>query len=569
MPSHSGAEARPLWREDVTALCSNPRARVLIIGGGINGISTFRELALQGVDVALVDQADYVSGASAASSHMIHGGIRYLENGEFRLVRESVQERNRLLRLAPHFVKPLKTTIPIYSTFSGLLSAPLRFITHRQHGKPKERGAFLIKLGLTLYDAFSRDGGSVPRHRFLGRKKGLAELPRLNPSLKYTATYFDASVHDPERLAIDLLRDARTTGPHARSANYVAAVASTDTGVVLEDRTTSERFEFAAEVVVNATGAWADLTNTALGSPTTFMGGTKGSHIVIDNAELFEACADRELFFENSDGRIVLIYPIKGRVLVGTTDLVADIREAPVITDLEIGYFFDLIKHVFPTIEIPRSDIVHTFSGIRPLPRAEATQPGFISRDYRIEKSARNSYRVLTLVGGKLTTFRAMSEHLANDVLALLQKERAVSTERLPIGGGTGYPRSDDARAEWVTRHRGGLDAVRADSLLGRYGTRATEVIASFSGAEDEPMESAPDYSTGEIRFFCTQEHAVNIEDIVLRRTSLAFTGRVTPELITELSQIMATTLGWTEEQRTQEVSRTRASLLRQHPIPA
>lgn len=183
-------------RQNVAAIRSNPKAQVLIIGGGINGIGTFRDLALQGVEVILVERGDYASGASSASSHMIHGGVRYLENGEFRLVRESVQERNRLLRLAPHYVKPLPTTIPIFSTFSGILSAPLRFLTHKQ-GKPKERGALLIKVGLMGYDSFSRDGGNVPRHKFVGRKKSLAKLPKLRPDVKYTATYYDAAVENP------------------------------------------------------------------------------------------------------------------------------------------------------------------------------------------------------------------------------------------------------------------------------------------------------------------------------------------------------------------------------------
>ena len=199
-------------RAAVQALRQRPQAKVLIIGGGINGVGTFRDLALQGVDVALVERGDYCQGASGASSHMIHGGIRYLENGEFRLVRESVVERNRLLRIAPHYVKPLQTTIPIFSTFSGVLSAPLRFLTHKQQGKPKERGAFLIKLGLSLYDSFSRDGGTVPRHQFRGRKRALAELPHLHPGIKYAATYFDASVHNPSASPWTCSRTAKRPG---------------------------------------------------------------------------------------------------------------------------------------------------------------------------------------------------------------------------------------------------------------------------------------------------------------------------------------------------------------------
>ena len=162
------------------ALKSRPYADVLIIGGGINGLATFRDLALQGVDVALVERDDFVSGASSASSHMIHGGIRYLENGEFRLVHESVTERNALLRTAPHYVRPLQTTIPIFSTFSGILGAPLRFLRHGSVSH-RERGAVLIKIGLVIYDSFSRSGGRVPRHEFHGRRRSLAQLPALNP----------------------------------------------------------------------------------------------------------------------------------------------------------------------------------------------------------------------------------------------------------------------------------------------------------------------------------------------------------------------------------------------------
>jgi glycerol-3-phosphate dehydrogenase len=358
-------------RANVSRIADRPHAQVLIVGGGINGIATFRDLALQGVDVVLVERADYASGASAASSHMIHGGIRYLENGEFRLVRESVEERNGLLKIAPHYVKPLQTTMPIFSTFSGILNAPLRMLTHKQRST-KERGALLIKVGMTMYDSFSRDGGSVPRHRFLGRKAALAEMPHLNKDLKYTGTYYDASVHEPERLALDVLKDGLAAGDHARSANYLEAAGTADGGVVLRD------------VVVNASGPWTDLTNAALGAESQYMGGTKGSHIVVDSPELLEATNGREIFFENNDGRIVLIYPLKGRVLIGTTDLEADMNEPAVCTEEEVDYFFDLVKHVYPEIEITRDHIVYRYSGVRPLPKHDDLAAGFVSRDYRI-----------------------------------------------------------------------------------------------------------------------------------------------------------------------------------------
>ncbi|HKH07349.1 MAG TPA: glycerol-3-phosphate dehydrogenase/oxidase, partial [Agromyces sp.] len=475
-PTNSRTESsRPGARAEVAALRSRPQASVIIIGGGINGIATFRDLALQGVDVVLVERDDFVSGASSASSHMIHGGIRYLENGEFRLVRESVRERNALIRTAPHYVKPLQTTVPIYSTFTGILSAPMRFLTHRQ-GKPTERGAALIKAGLTIYDAFSRDGGSVPRHRFLGATQSLAELPALNPGVKYTATYYDASMHDPERLALDVLADGLAAGIHGRAVNYLEAVGLGAGGVRVRDAVTGDEFDLAADVIVNTSGPWTDLTNEQLGRPTGYMGGTKGSHIVLDHPELLEATGGREIFFEHEDGRIVLIYPLKGRVMVGTTDLDHDMREPAVCTEAEVDYFFDLIAHVFPGIPVDRSQIVYRFSGVRPLPRHDDTQPGFVSRDYRIERAdvaERPGTTLLSLVGGKWTTFRALAEHLSDEVLGLLGQDRRHSTWGLPIGGGAGYPANDDARRVWVVSRGDEVGVERAEELLERYGTRA------------------------------------------------------------------------------------------------
>ncbi len=556
--------ARRDVRPDVARLIERPSARVLVVGGGINGIATFRDLALQGVDVVLVERSDYVSGASAASSHMIHGGIRYLENGEFRLVAEAVRERNRLVRLAPHYVKPLQTTVPIFSVFSGLLAAPLRFLTHEQR-RPKERGALLIKIGLSIYDSFSRDGGAVPRHRFLGRARSLAELPALNPRIEYTANYYDASMHDPERLALDVLADGRAAG--GRSANYVEAIGADARGVRVRDRVSGAELTIAADLVVNASGPWTDLTNDAFGVPTRFMGGTKGSHIVLDHPELLEATKGREIFFENDDGRIVLIYPIKGRVMIGTTDIDADPREPAVCTEDEVDYFFDLVGHVFPGIRLDRSQIVYRFSGIRPLPRHDDTQPGFVSRDYRIVPGTMPDGRpLLSLVGGKWTTFRALGEHLANEALERIGAPRRTSTEDRPIGGGAGFPRDDAAREAWIVAHARSVDRARVSMLLDRYGTTAADVIAALC-AQDAPLASAPDYSTDEIRRLAAEEGVVHLADVVFRRTSLAFTGSLSLPLLEELAELVGDVLGWEADEREAEVASLVAELATRHGV--
>ncbi|KRC52177.1 FAD-dependent oxidoreductase [Leifsonia sp. Root227] len=558
-------------RSEVERLRDRPNARVLVIGGGINGIGTFRDLALQGIDVVLVERNDFVSGASAASSHMIHGGVRYLENGEFRLVKESVTERNGLLKIAPHYVKPLQTTIPIFSTFSGILAAPLRFLTHKQ-GKPKERGAFLIKTGLTIYDSFSRDGGSVPRHQFSGKKKSLETQPELNPGIKYTATYFDASVHDPERLALDVLADGLAAGPHARAANYVEAIGVRDGGVLVRDRETGEEFSIVADVVVNASGPWTDLTNAALGRSTEFMGGTKGSHIVLDNQELLEACKGREMFFENNDGRIVLIYPLKGRVMVGTTDLEADMSERAVCTEDEIDYFIELVSHVFPTIPVTRSQIVYSFSGVRPLPHHDDTAPGFVSRDYRIVPGSIDGLgdtKILSLVGGKWTTFRALSEHLANETLDALGATRTVSTAGLAIGGGVGFPATPAAERDWIARYGADVGSERASQLLHRYGTKATFVIDAVAGSDDDDtrLANASEYSRTEIDYLVRTEHVVHLSDVFLRRTSIAFVGGISGALVREVGEIVANALGWSPNRRSEEEDAFIAELADAHRV--
>lgn len=550
-----------------TEVSRRPYADVLIIGGGINGLATFRDLALQGVDVALVERGDVVSGASAASSHMIHGGIRYLENGEFRLVHEAVTERNALLKTAPHYVRPLQTTIPIYSTFSGVLSAPLRFLRHSA-GQHRERGAALIKIGLVIYDSFSRGGGllgkgTVPRHAFHGRKRSLEQLPQLNPGVRYTATYWDASLRDPERLALDVLRDGLAAGgDRARAANYTEAVGADGGKVTLRDGVTGEEFAFTASVVVNASGPWTDLTNLALGDPTHYMGGTKGSHIVLEHEELLAATGGRELFFEHSDGRIVLIYPLKGRVLVGTTDLEHDMREPIVCTEAEIDYFFELIAHVFPGIAVDRSQIVYRFAGVRPLPGHGDLAPGFVSRDYRIEAErlpGADAPTVLSLVGGKWTTFRASAAHLTDRVLELLARPRLRSTKGLPIGGGAGFPTSERARRQWVAAHADRVGFDRAAVLLDRYGTGAAEVIAAI-GDDDTPLRTVPSYSRDELRHLAATELVVHLADVLLRRTAIAFLGAATREAAVEVAEVIAPVLGWDAGAQAAEVDQALAA---------
>ena len=559
-------------RHDVLShLRENPEVSVLIIGGGINGIGVFRELALNGVDVLLVEREDFCSGGSAASSHMAHGGIRYLENGEFRLVREAVRERNLMIQNAPHLVKPLPTAIPIFKRLSGLLNAPLKFFGKLD--KPSERGSLVIKLGLMMYDAYTGKQRTVPRHQFLSRGKSLKKWDRLNPKIVNTAVYYDGAILQPERLTVEVMLDAEQENSNAHALNYMSMVGGLEDTIILRDELTDENFDIKPKLVINATGAWIDVSNKKLGLSSRFIGGTKGSHIVVRHDELREAIGDHEFFFENNDGRIVLIFPLYDRVLIGTTDIPIDNPDDVNCTDEEIDYFLGMVKRVFPDINLSRQNIVFQFSGVRPLPFSGAKTTGQISRDHSIDVLSGEwtglAFPVYSLVGGKWTSFRAFSEQTADKAFEYLDVKRTKETHSLAIGGGRGYlPASADMQRQieslsaWT-----GASRERLQVLFERYGTRAEAIATFINNGTDHPLQTLPDYSLREIIFILAHEKVFHLDDFILRRSMLAMLGRVTREMINELADILATHLGWTKEQKEAEVARALSILRDRHGV--
>jgi glycerol-3-phosphate dehydrogenase len=300
------------------------------------------------------------------------------------------------------------------------------------------------------------------------------------------------------------------------------------------------------------------------------MGGTKGSHIVVDHQQLYDELAGRELFFENSDGRIVLIYPVKGRVLIGTTDIFADPRQPVRCTEAEVDYFFNLVGHIMPGIKLDRSQIVFRFSGIRPLPKQDVAQPGFVSRDYRIDEDVlpgSSDVPFLSVVGGKWTTFRALGEHVSNLVLEQLGKQRKVSTRGLQIGGGKNLPTTDKAIDGWVAKHSQVLSAERVRELLGRYGTRAAALVSWLESHGDRALSNLPTYSEQEFAYLVAAESAVRLDDLFLRRTTLAFVGHLTTELVEEVASVVADELGWSAERTRAEIDRTWQILADRHGV--
>lgn len=549
----------------------NPEVSVLVIGGGVNGIGTFRDLALQGIDVLLVEKDDFCSGASAASSHMLHGGLRYLENGEFRLVREALHERNRMLKNAPHYSKPLPTTIPIFSWFSGLLNAPLKFLDLLN--KPGERGALVVKLGLTFYDWFTWGDRVMPTHKFHSKKKSLELRPHLNPNIVATVTYYDAWMPYPERICMEMIMDAEAMSSQVHALNYVSAEDAAGETVTLRDHMSGDTIDVKPKLVINAAGPWIDFANKAMGKQTNFIGGTKGSHILVDHPQLYEATRGHEMFFENDDGRITLFFPLQDRVLIGTTDIPIDNPDDARCTEEEIDYMLTLVKKVFPTIDVKREQIVFNFSGVRPLPASDAKTAGQISRDHSIRISEAGnglSFPIFSLVGGKWTTFRAFAEQTTDRVLNRLARPRRDSTKNLAIGGGKDYPMTVNARLDWLeaVHKETGLDRSRVSTLFDRYGTRAKDIAAFIVAGDDAPLTHIPDeYSRREVIFIAQNEKVAHLEDFILRRSLLAMLGKITGEGLTELGEMVGAALGWSYDDVLAEIERAVGVLQDQHGV--
>jgi glycerol-3-phosphate dehydrogenase len=535
-----------MTRTEFATLKNHPDVSVLIIGGGINGIGLFNELALQGIDVLLVEKTDFCAGTSAAMTRIIHGGLRYLENAEFRLVRESLRERNRLLRNAPHYVKPLPTTIPITSWMSGIIPGIRNLLNWPT--KPGNRGALIVKTGLTLYDLLAGKS-PMPRHRFRLRRAALALRPALNPDVICTATYYDAKITYPERLCLELVQDAEAAFSGAHALTYVRAQSAVGGAVVLHDEGSGESCEVRPKIVVNATGAWIDFTNRDFGRPSQFIGGTKGSHIVLNHPELVAATMDDMIYFVNQDGRICIFYVVDGKVIAGSTDIPADDPDAA-CDEGEVDYLLESLRQAFPSIHVDRSHVVFRFCGVRPLPRSNALTPGQISRNHSFPVLPAGNgidFPVYSLVGGKWTTFRSLAEQVCDEILRVLGRQRIRSSADLPIGGGKGYPRLPVGT---------GLPQERLLTLQKRYGTVADRVAAYMQAGHDAPLVNHAGYSRREIEYMALNERVFHLDDLIMRRTLIGILGELSLPLLKELAAVVSLVLQWPEEKTVAEIDR-------------
>ncbi len=425
---------------------------VLVVGAGINGAAVARELALNGISVIVVDANDVAFGATSRSSRLIHGGLRYLERGDFALVRESLRERAILLRTAPQFVQPLKLRIPVRRLFGGLVWSALTFVGWERSWfgrlwlrcwpNARERGLWLVRLGLWMYDWLAGPPIQQIKDREPQRSQtqtGAAD-PLLNSAARWSCEYFDAQILSPERFTVALLDQARQLAQQHELKFEV----HTHTRMEIDGEQvrlidvlgTNHEVTLQPDVIINATGAWGDATlaEWRVDSPRLF-GGTKGSHFVTQNRELRSALGDSGIYAEAGDGRMVFVLPFgPAQTLVGTTDEPFDAPpETAVAEPREIDYLVDLVNEVVPSARLSRDDVVMSYSGVRPLPFSRSDSPSAVPRGHWIEENTNGPIPILTLIGGKLTTCRALGQEVVDLVLDRLHVSRRASSQNLAI----------------------------------------------------------------------------------------------------------------------------------------
>jgi glycerol-3-phosphate dehydrogenase len=390
----------------------------------------------------------------------------------------------------------------------------------------------------------------------MSKSKSIKEIPGLRTDITCTATYWDAWISQAERLCIEMIREGLMEDSDCAAINYVTACKTSKDEVTLKDSLTGEETVIRPAIVVNATGAWVDTANGTLGLDSHFMGGTKGSHLVIDNKQLYEALGDRMVYYEHTDGRICITFRFMDKVIMGSTDIRIDNPDDAKCDDAEVDYMMSTLKGVFPSLEISKDDIVFTFCGVRPLPSSGMDYTSRVSRSHRIEDSAPDENRtfpIYSMIGGKLTTFGVFAEQVADKALNQLGKTRIVSIEERPYLGAVNYPQDGAAKQRWIDRvaSANDLEHDRVKNLLERYGTEAEKIA---SETNNTPLKNLSEYSVGEIEYITENECVLHLSDITRRRSIITITGRSQKSVLEELAQIAGNILGWDSQRQNMEV---------------
>ena len=530
---------------------------LIVVGGGINGVGTARDAAMRGLKVLLLDKGDFGSGTTSWSSRLIHGGLRYLEFYEFYLVRESLSDREKLLRIAPHLVKPLLLAVPIYDHSS--------------------RGPAMIRLGMTLYDVLSFDK-SMEHHKMLGREEALKRFPGLNPEgLKAAAIYYDGQAEYAERLAVENAISARNHGAVVLNyAKVTGAIVENGSvrGVEFTDVLTGEQHAARASVTVNVAGPWVDEVLAGVkGHTKRMMGGTKGSHLVVDPFP--GAPGNEALYYEAiSDGRPIFVFPWNGRYLIGSTDLRYEGDLDRVVgDDAEIEYIINETNALIPTANLTPDDVLFSYSGVRPLPYVADGAEAGITRQHIIHDHAKDEEGIgglISVVGGKLTTYRNCSRQTVNMVYGKLgRKAPRCRTAEVPLPGGQ---TSDFGAFAAEFERASGLPEGLAGRLLKLYGARAPEVLDL---AGDDPLLLSPLSSSdsaepgvvgAEILYAFKRELAQTLTDALHRRSMAGLGPKVGLDVDEAASEVAIRHLGWDRERAAREVREHRRYVERFRP---
>lgn len=527
-----------------------PPVDVVVIGAGINGSGIARDAAMRGLRVALFEREDVSHATSAWSSRMIHGGIKYLENYEIDLVRESLREREWLLRFAPHLVRPLPFLMPFL---------------HRNRRSP-----WLLRAGMIAYDVLSFDK-SVDHHRLFSRRRALAEAPGLDPrDLAGGALFYDAQAEYAERLSVENVLSAREHGAAVRTHTAVTRLLLEGTrvvGVAWQDLLTGETGETRARLTINAAGPWVDgLLGGLPGHDRPLVGGTKGTHFVVDPFPGAPRCA---MYYEaKADGRPVLVIPWRGRYLIGSTDIRYHGDPDDARADgSEYEYILSETNGLMPGAGLTRDSVRFAYTGVRPLPYEPEDDVAKITRHHIVRDHAPALEGLVTIIGGKLTTFRSLAQDATDSACRKLGvKGRRSTTRRESLPGA----RTADfaAYAAWLTANA--PDARLADRLLRIYGTRSSDVLEL--ARTDPALARTIDESSGaiaaEVVVAVRSEQARTVADVVMRRAMLGLDPELSADAVERVAQTMAGAAGWDAVRSRSEVDGYFRYAARFHPDP-
>jgi glycerol-3-phosphate dehydrogenase len=470
---------------------------LLIVGGGINGAGIARDAAGRGLSVLLVEQGDLAGATSSASTKLIHGGLRYLEYYEFRLVREALIERERLLEAAPHIIWPLRFILP-----------------HEKGIRP----AWFVRLGLFLYDHIAK------RKRLPGTQTiRLTTHPAgtaLKPGFDTAFMYSDAWVEDSRLVALNAL-DAAERGADIRvRTKLVSARRDGDGWRATLETAAGAATEIRARVIVNAAGPWvADVLNSKLGLDTTkSVRLVKGSHIVVP--KLFQG--EHAFILQNTDKRIVFAIPYQGRfTLVGTTDVPVETGPGQVaIGDEEVRYLCAVVNHFFRR-EVTPADVVWTYSGVRPLFDDGSIEASAVTRDYVFDLDTAGGAPVLSIFGGKITTFRKLAEHALDELKLFFPGMKPAWTETASLPGGDIRDADFERFLSAFKAHHPFLDEGLARRIARAYGTRAAEFLKGARSMADLGEDFGAGLTAAEVDYLVRREWARSAGDILWRRSKL------------------------------------------------